>query len=79
MSSPGVEAAFGLSSPSPDREPLVGVFEIEGNKIAIVGNHFKSQGGDDALFGVNWPPIRITRVQRKMQAQDNVSSAFGIF
>jgi predicted extracellular nuclease len=69
MSDPDVEAAFGLSSPSPGREPLVGAFEIEGKVVTIVGNHLKSKGGDDALFGVNWPPIRVTEVQRKAQAQ----------
>jgi len=69
MSGPDVEAAFGPSSPSPGREPLVGVFEIEGREITIVGNHFKSKYGDDPLFGMNQPPIRITEVQRKMQAR----------
>jgi len=68
MSGPDVEAAFGPSSPSPGREPLVGVFDVEGREITIVGNHFKSKSGDDPLFGVNWPPIRITEVQRKAQA-----------
>jgi len=68
MSGPDVEAAFGPSSTSPGREPLVGVFEIKGKEITIVGNHFKSKGGDDPLFGVNWPPDRVTEVQRKMQA-----------
>ena len=68
MSGPGVEAAFGPSSPSPGREPLVGLFQIKGHEITIVGNHFKSKGGDDPLFGVNWPPVRVTEVQRKMQA-----------
>ena len=37
--------------------------------ITIVGNHFKSKGGDDPLYGINWPPIRVTEVQRKGQAQ----------
>jgi predicted extracellular nuclease len=72
-----VEDAFGPSSPSPGREPLVGVFEVEGRQITIVGNHFKSKSGDDPLFGVNWPPIRVTEEQRKAQARvvrDFVSS-----
>lgn len=69
MSGPEVEAAFGPSSPSPGREPLVGVFEIEGREITIVGNHFKSKGGDDPLYGATWPPLRITEAQRKMQAR----------
>jgi predicted extracellular nuclease len=69
LSGPDVEAAFGPSSPSPGREPLVGVFNIEGSHVTIIGNHFKSKGGDDPLFGVNQPPIRYTEDQRKMQAQ----------
>jgi predicted extracellular nuclease len=37
--------------------------------ITIIGNHFKSKGGDDPLYGVNQPPIRTTEDQRKLQAQ----------
>lgn len=69
MSGPDVEAAFGPGSASPGREPLVGLFDIEGHEVTIIGNHFKSKGGDDPIFGVNDPPIRITEVQRKDQAQ----------
>ncbi len=68
MAGPDVEAAFGPTSASPGREPLVGAFDIDGYEITIIGNHFKSKGGDDPLFGVNWPPIRATEVQRKLQA-----------
>jgi predicted extracellular nuclease len=64
-----VELAFGKSSPSPGREPLVGIFEIGGRRLTIVGNHLKSKGGDDPLFGVNQPPVRATEVQRKAQAR----------
>ncbi len=69
---PGVSAAFGPASTSPGREPIVGVFDVTGDiqrPLVIIGNHFKSKGGDDPLFGVNQPPIRITEVQRKAQAQ----------
>lgn len=66
---PGVSAAFGPESASPGREPLVGVFNINGQTVTIVGNHFKSKGGDDPLFGVNWPPERVTETQRKLQAR----------
>lgn len=69
MSGPDVEAAFGPSSASPGREPLVGVFDVEGNEVTIIGNHFKSKAGDDPIFGVNQPPVRITEAQRKDQAQ----------
>ncbi|MFQ5516304.1 MAG: hypothetical protein ACE5E8_01920 [Acidimicrobiia bacterium] len=65
---PGTEAAFGPSSPSPGREPLVGVFRIRGHVVTIIGNHFKSKRGDDPLFGINWPPIRVSEAQRKGQA-----------
>jgi hypothetical protein len=69
LSGADVEAAFGPSSASPGREPLVGSFDIEGTGLTIVANHLKSKSGDDALFGVNQPPIRITEEQRKLQAQ----------
>jgi 2',3'-cyclic-nucleotide 2'-phosphodiesterase (5'-nucleotidase family)/predicted extracellular nuclease len=73
LSGPDVEAAFGPSSPSPGREPIVGMFSLTGNlldpPVYIIGNHFKSKSGDDPIFGVNWPPVRMTEVQRHMQAQ----------
>jgi predicted extracellular nuclease len=80
----GVSDAFGEASTSPGREPLVGMFRLpdddgeederrsgddENEVITIVGNHFKSKGGDDPLYGINQPPIRITEEQRKLQAQ----------
>jgi predicted extracellular nuclease len=68
MAGDGVEDWFGPTSPSPGREPLVGVFDIYGHEVTIIGNHFKSKGGDDPLYGVNWPPNRVTEVQRKGQA-----------
>jgi predicted extracellular nuclease len=64
-----VEDAFGPTSPSPGREPLYGKFRVDGEVVHIVGNHFKSKGGDDPLYGVNWPPIRVTEAQRKAQAE----------
>jgi predicted extracellular nuclease len=69
LSGPDVERAFGRSSLSPGREPLVGKFRIRGREVTIVGNHFKSKGGDDPLFGVNDPPSRKTEIQRKAQAR----------
>lgn len=72
MSGPQVEAYFGPGSASPGREPLVGVFNVTGNlldpPVTIIGNHFKSKGGDDPLYGVVQPPVRITEDQRKGQA-----------
>jgi predicted extracellular nuclease len=59
---PEVERSFG-------REPLVGVFEIRGRELIIIGNHFKSKAGDDPLYGVNDPPLRSTEIRRKAQAR----------
>lgn len=69
LSGPEVERAFGAESTSPGREPLVGVFDIGGKELTVVGNHFKSKGGDDPLFSENQPPLRGTEVQRKAQAR----------
>jgi predicted extracellular nuclease len=59
---PEVERAFG-------REPLVGIFEVGGRELVIIGNHFKSKAGDDPLYGVNDPPFRSTETRRKGQAR----------
>jgi predicted extracellular nuclease len=75
LSGPDVEAWFGPSSPSPGREPLYGLFQIGDHEVHIVGNHFKSKGGDDPLYGVSWLedppalPVRVTEIQRKGQAE----------
>jgi predicted extracellular nuclease len=66
---PDIEAAFGPGSASPGREPLYGKFLINGETVHIVGNHFKSKGGDTPIFGIVQPFERPTEVQRKMQAQ----------
>jgi predicted extracellular nuclease len=73
LSGADVEAAFGPDSASPGREPLYGEFLINGETVHIVGNHFKSKGGDDPIFGIasaaGLPFDRVTEVQRKLQAQ----------
>jgi predicted extracellular nuclease len=70
MEGDDVDMWFGPDSPSPGREPLVGVFEINGQVVTIIGNHFKSKGGDEPLyFEGDWPPFRVTETQRKGQAQ----------
>lgn len=73
----GVSAAFGPTSASPGREPLVGVFNVtnnlQGNLLTIIGNHFKSKSGDEALYSIatleGRAPNRSTEVQRKQQAR----------
>ncbi|MDY6812322.1 MAG: hypothetical protein SV108_01390, partial [Pseudomonadota bacterium] len=69
LAGPAVSAAFGPQSASPGREPLVGRFRIGGAEVTIIGNHFKSKGGDGALFGATQPPVRVTEEQRKAQAR----------
>jgi len=71
LSGPEVEAAFGPSSPSPGREPIVGVFKIRGQRITIIGNHFKSMLGNEAFAGLLDDELsaRITEAQRKDQAR----------
>ncbi|MEW6379217.1 MAG: hypothetical protein AB1611_06385 [bacterium] len=69
LSGPQVNAAFGLASPSPGREPIVGVFMIRGKQVTIIGNHFKSMLGDDILSGFDGLSVRITETQRKAQAR----------
>ncbi len=73
LSGSDVEAAFGPGSASPGREPIYGLFDVNGEQLHIVGNHFKSKGGDDPIFGQDSlagdPFTRITEEQRKLQAQ----------
>ena len=47
----------------------MGRFAIGSRQVVVIGNHFKSKSGDDPLFGINQPPIRITEEQRKAQAR----------
>ena len=63
-----IERAFGASSASPGREPLMAVFQFLGHNLTVVGNHFKSKSGDDELFGIRQPPRRDSETQRKLQA-----------
>jgi predicted extracellular nuclease len=83
LSGPDVEAAFGPSSASPGREPLYGKFLINGATVHIVGNHFKSKGGDDPIFGTasadGVPFDRVTENQRKLQARVVRDFVNGIF
>jgi uncharacterized protein len=57
-------------TPSPGREPLVATFTSStGVAFTVIGNHWKSKGGDGPLFGQVQPPVRTSEVQRKCQAQ----------
>lgn len=69
LSGEDVELAFGKGSRKPGREPIVGLFEAHGELLTVVGNHFKSRGGDVPLPGSEWPPEGSTEAQRKDQAR----------
>ncbi|MEM9784872.1 MAG: choice-of-anchor I family protein [Pseudomonadota bacterium] len=50
------------------RKPFVGVFEVDGQEVTVVNNHFKSKRGDDPLSGAVQPPVEVTETQRVAQA-----------
>jgi uncharacterized protein len=56
--------AFGGS-----RKPLAGEFTFNGETLFVIGVHFNSKGGDEALFGRNQPPALNSARQRTEQAQ----------
>lgn len=67
---PDTNNAFnGLGEFGDSREPLVGEFQVGGAPIIVIGNHWNSKGGDDALYSNTQPPIRDSEEQRKLQAQ----------
>lgn len=51
------------------RKPLVGEFVFNGQKVFVVGNHFKSKGSDDPTYGRIQPPRRRSEAVRKAQAR----------
>lgn len=68
-----LSASPGLVAPTDpafdaSRKPLVGEFVFNGQTVYVIGNHFNSKGGDQALFGVNQPPLLASEVQRDQQA-----------
>lgn len=69
LEGPRVEAAFGPDSPSPGREPLVGVFHLNGQEVMIVANHFKSDHVPASLSANKEQMLRVFQAQRRAQAQ----------
>jgi uncharacterized protein len=50
------------------RKPLVADFTFNGETVTLIGNHFNSKGGDQALFGATQPPLLNSEAQRMQQA-----------
>lgn len=51
------------------RKPLVGEFEVGGQRLFIVANHLVAKGADQPLFGRFQPPERPSDAPRLAQAQ----------
>lgn len=64
-----VTAAFGPESPSPGREPLVGVFQLKGKALTIVANHLKSDYTGDAEGREQKRLLQAAVAQRRAQAR----------
>jgi predicted extracellular nuclease len=69
LSGPEVAAAFGPDSPNPGREPLAGVFRVQGQTVTIVNNHFKSNYIPDERTAETKKLLEINLAQRMAQAR----------
>jgi len=68
----------GNSAFTNSRKPLVADFEVDGQQLVLISNHFNSKGGDAPLFGPDQPPERSSEVQRLQQAQAVASFVEGL-
>ena len=69
LSGPEVAAAFGPDSPNPGREPLAGVFQVHGQTLTIVNNHFKSNYIPEERTAETQQLLEINLAQRMAQAR----------
>jgi predicted extracellular nuclease len=69
LSGAAVDAAFGPKSPNPGREPLVGLFQVAGEVLIVINNHFKSNYIPDELTDQTKKLLRANLAQRTAQAQ----------
>src|SRR5262249_5970844 len=53
---------------STSRKPIAGEFSFHGHHLIVIGNHFNSKGGDQALEGHFQPPTLVSAIQRTNQA-----------
>lgn len=70
--SPQLSASPGLIDPTnpaftASRKPLVGEFVFNGQTVFVIGNHFTSRGGSDALYERIQPPTQGGQDQREAQ------------
>lgn len=68
----------GNSAFANSRKPLVADFEVNGQQLILISNHFNSKGGDQPLFGPNQAPVNDSEVQRLAQAETVAAFVKGI-
>ena len=69
LSGPAVAAAFGPQSPNPGREPLVGLFGVNGRTLTVVNNHFKSNYIPEEFTAETKQRLAANLAQRGAQAR----------
>jgi predicted extracellular nuclease len=69
LSGTAVSTAFGPDSPSPGREPLVGIFRLKRKELTIIANHFKSDYIGDADNSDKERLWQACLIQRQAQAR----------
>ncbi|MEO0914557.1 MAG: hypothetical protein AAFY59_16505, partial [Pseudomonadota bacterium] len=66
-----VLADLGVSNPNAfdgTRDPLLGVFEFNGNDVTLINNHFSSRFGSTPIFGGPQPFLQAGEAEREAQA-----------
>jgi predicted extracellular nuclease len=51
------------------RKSLVTEFIFKGESVYVIGNHWNSKRGDTAVFGMDQPPVQVSRDQREEIAE----------
>jgi len=69
LSGVDVTAAFGPHSANPGREPLVGVFQVSGQDLTVINNHFKSNYIPDEQTAKTRQVLQANLKQRTAQAR----------
>ncbi|MEL7256481.1 MAG: choice-of-anchor I family protein [Pseudomonadota bacterium] len=66
-----VLSSLGVSNPDAfdgTRDPLMGVFEFNGEEITLINNHMSSRFGSTPIFGAEQPFVQAGEAEREAQA-----------
>jgi predicted extracellular nuclease len=63
-----IDSAFGIYSPMPATQPIVGFFKINGAAVSVVNVSLIDKNSDNACFTALWPYAEQSKQVRKMQA-----------